>query len=219
MPFGIRRPFEYTRPNRTVIHPESYDSCPICQKPINVADDGRVQVAPCLFPPLELSDRELTVVLGCQSCYQLQKRLGFNTVDELLSHKTSKHLKLDPEPKAKKPVGRPPKESSGLVRRSLSESDIGLLTEAYNLIGLILNQSSEVKVQTDVVAVNMARSTSNQGLPDDDIEFGMTPEQKARMDKAVHDASERTKLVPSESWNGRTATEILADAEDLANGW
>ena len=218
MPFGIRRPLEYVRSGRTVIHPESYDSCPICQKPVNIDDKGRVQVAPCLFPPTDLPDKDLTVVLGCQSCYQMQKRLGFNSVEELILHKTTKTVKPAKEQPVKKQLGRPPKAQS-LVRRSLSESDIELLTEAYNLIGRILNHEPDEQVQTDVVAVNMARSVSNQGLPDDDIEFGMTDEQRAAMDKAVHDASERTKLVPSESWNGKTAAEILAEEQDLPNGW
>ena len=211
MPFGIRKPFEYVRSGRTVIHPESYDVCPICQKPVNKDDNGRVQVAPCLFPPLDLSDRELTIILGCQSCYHVQKRLGFNTAEELLSHKNSKAVKPVQEPPIKKKAGRPLKEPSDLVRRSLSESDIELLIEAYNLIGRILKSVPDEVVPTDVVAANMARSASNQGLPDDDIEFGMTDEQRARMDQAVLDAAERTKLVPSESWNGRTAEEILAD--------
>jgi hypothetical protein len=45
----------------------------------------------------------------------------------------------------------------------------------------------------------------------------MTPEQKAKMDQAVLAASERTKLIPSEAWNGKTADEILGD--DVPNGW
>lgn len=219
MPFGIRRPFEYTRPNRTVIHPESYDSCPICQRPIDKSDDGLTPVAPCLFPHARLPDYELTVILGCSACYQAQKRLMYNSVEDLALYRLTKSVKLDPEPKAKKPVGRPPKESSGLASRSYSQDELSSMLVMYEIMGEVLRSNGLLKTSTDIVAVNMARSVSIQGLPDDDIEFGMTDEQRAAMDQAVHDASERTKLVPSESWNNRTASEVLAEAEDLANGW
>lgn len=221
MPFGIRRPLEYIRAGRTVIHPESYDSCPICKKPIDKTADGLTPVAPCLFPHVKLPDYELTVILGCSACYQAQKRLMYNSVQELELYRLTKSVKLDPEPKAKKPVGRPPKESSGLASRSYSHDELSSMLVMYEIMGEVLRSNGLLKTSTDIVAVNMSRSVSNQGLPDDDIEFGMTPEQRAAMDQAVHDASERTKLVPSESWNGRTAAEILADTDEngVPNGW
>lgn len=212
MPFGIRKPFEYVRHGRVVIHPETYESCPICDKPINVTKDGVVPVAPCLFPPLNTPDRELTVILGCSSCYQAQKRFLFDSVEDLLSRRATKAVKV--------PVSKPSKKraASHLVQRTLSDSDIDLLSKAYELIGEILGRSASVEIgRPDTEESDMSRATMSQGLPDDDIEFGMTDEQRERMDKAVRDAAERTKLVPSESWNGKTAEEILNNG--VPNGW
>jgi len=216
MPFGIKNPFEYTRPGRTVTHPESYDSCPICGKD-NPVHEGRYPVAPCFFPPKDLPDYDLVVVLGCSSCYQAQKRYGFNTVQALIDFKADKANK--PAPIAKKPAGRSRKARSTSCVGSLSESDKELLSQAYELIGRILGQSTSVEIigRPDSEDSDLARRASSQDLPDDDLEFGMTDEQRARMDQAVHAASERTKLIPSEAWNGKTADEILGDG--VPNGW
>ena len=224
MPFGIRKPFEYTRHGRVVIHPETYDECPICGRPINTSADGIVPVAPCLFPHLDLPDYELTLILGCSSCYQAQKRLGFNTVEELTSHRVSKKPAAVRAPRVKRPYVREPKvrSESHMVHRSLSDADTDLLSQAYELIGRILGRSASVEVlgRPDTEESSMSRSVMSQGLPDDDIEFGMTDEQRSRMDKAVHNASERTKLVPSEAWNGLTAAEVLKlDNNGVPNGW
>lgn len=214
MPFGIKNPFEYARPGRTVIHPESYDSCPICGKD-NPVSEGRYPVAPCFFPPKDLPDYDLVVVLGCSSCYQAQKRYGFNTVQELTDFKAVKATK----PVVKKSVGRPKKARSASCVEPLSESERELLSQAYEIIGRILGRSASVEIigRPDSEDSDLARRASSQGLPEDDIEFGMTPEQKAKMDQAVLAASERTKLIPSEAWNGKTADEILGD--DVPNGW
>ena len=101
-----------------------------------------------------------------------------------------------------------------------------LLSQAYELIGRILGRSASVESgktyasAQDLEESNMSRAVHCQGLPDDDIEFGMTDEQRSRMDKAVHNASERTKLVPSEAWNGLTAAEVLKlDNNGVPRGW
>lgn len=229
MPFGIRRPSEYTKPGRLVVHPDNYESCPICNKPINIDDDGRVPVAPCLIPPNELADHDLIVVLGCSSCYQAQKRLGFTTIEEFRAHRLSKNGRwpsnqndTPKSPSIKKP--RKPKaveQTSDLALGSLSKSDLKSLQKAYEIIGKILGRSTETENvgRCDTEESDLSRRVMCQGLPDDDIEFGMTEEQKAKMDKAVHDAAERTKLVPSEDWNNRTASEILEDNNGVPNGW
>ena len=221
MPFGIRRPFEYTKPGRVVVHPENYDSCPVCGRPIDTDDGGRVPVAPCLVPVNELADHELVVVLGCSSCYQTQKRLCFTTLDDLRSYREGKKgasVQRAREKSALEPVKKAPKQ---LAQGSLNKSDLKSLQKAYEILGKILGRSTETENvgRCDTEESDLSRRAMSQGLPDDDIEFGMTEEQKAKMDKAVHDAAERTKLVPSEDWNNRTASEILEDNNGVPNGW
>lgn len=225
MPFGIKKPLEYTRTGRTVIHPESYDSCPICGRPINQSADTTTPVAPCLFPPTDLPDYDLVVILGCSTCYQSQKRLGFYTVGELVEHRSSKHVrekrtyvkqpkKAVEVPRASHLVQRLPVHDDFLVQLYVQIGD-ELRSKGFDLSSL--HQSQEIIGRPDTEESELSRKASCQGLPDDDIEFGMTDEQRARMDRAVHAASERTKLIPSEAWNGKTADEILGD--DVPNGW
>lgn len=225
MPFGIKKPFEYTRSGRKVIHPESYDSCPICGRPISVSTDLTVPVAPCLFPPTDLPEYVSVVILGCSTCYQSQKRLGFYTADELIEHRSSKQAR------EKRTYVKKPKKAvevqraSHLVQSSFINDDF--LVRLYIQIGdelrskgfdlSSLHQGQEIIGRPDTETSDMSRRAMSQGLPEDDIEFGMTDEQRARMDRAVHAASERTKLIPSEAWNGKTADEILGD--DVPNGW
>lgn len=225
MPFGIRRPFEYTKPGRVVVHPENYDSCPVCGRPIDTDDDGRVPVAPCLVPVNELADHELVVVLGCSSCYQTQKRLCFTTLDDLRSYREGKKgasVQRAREKSALEPVKKAPEQTSDLALGSLSKSDLKSLQKAYEILGKILGRSTETENvgRCDSEESDLSRRNNSQGLPDYDIEFGMTEEQRQRMDKAVHDAAERTKLVPSEAWNGKTSAEILKlDKNGLPDGW
>ena len=222
MPFGIRKPSEYTRPGRNVIQPESYHSCSICDRPLNLTEEGLTPVAPCLFPPLDLDGFELTLILGCSSCYQIQKRLGFNTVEELIAHRSRKSDKIPNAVKIKRPLGRPPKAKASHLELGSDNDDF--IVSLYNLCkDALLSKGYDLSTMTKSQPESdgsLARSASSSGLPDDDIEFGMTDEQRARMDKAVHDASERTKLIPSEAWNGLTAAEVLKlDNNGVPRGW
>lgn len=225
MPFGIRKPFEYSKSGRTLIQPDNYDRCPVCSKFLTTDSRGYVPVAPCLIPLNDNIEHDLIVVLACASCYRVQNKLAFVTIEELrdyratkkgrgVSNPTTKLVKAPRVPKAQK--------TSDVVHRSLTSDEMVLLSQAYDLIGRILSAKPKETVGSICTDEGeLSRHVKSQGLPPDDIEFGMTDEQKARMDKAVHDAAERTKLVPSEGWAGKTAEEILANLgpNGVPDGW
>lgn len=222
MPFGLRKPLEYTRPGRTIIQPANYAVCPVCSKPLKVSDKGYTPVAPCLIPLNNDVSYDLIVILGCQSCYLAQNKLGFVTLEQLQEYQINKTVRMPSKPSTK--LVKTPKspKASGIVHRSLSSDDLVLLSQAYDLIGRILNKAPEINIgRCDSEESDLSRRNNSQGLPDYDIEFGMTDEQRQRMDKAVHDAAERTKLVPSEGWAGKTAEEILANVgpNGVPDGW
>ena len=216
MSFGIRDPFKYAKPGRRVVHPESYDSCPVCSKVLKATTDGLIPVAPCLIPLVDSDVCDLLIIFACSSCYVAQKRLNCFSIEDLKEYRTKGNRKQIDAPK--KAAGRPRKSAA-----SLSKDDLKTLQQAFDLIGSIL-RGHGAKIETfgrcDTEESDMSRRAMNQDLPEDDIEFGMTEDQKRRMDKAVNDSSERTKLVPSEAWNGKTAAEILKlDKNGLPDGW
>lgn len=217
MSFGIRRPFEYDSKSRRVIHPESYDTCPVCGKP-TPSTDGLIPVAPCLVPLTEQDDYEPVVIFGCSSCYKAQKSLNFVTVEDFrLNRQTKKSIRLDN--RQKRPVGRPRKNPE-LVQKGKDDFLYSMYLQIRDrliALGYELGSTGLIIGRNDTEESDLSRRATSQGLPDDDIEFGMTDEQRARMDQAVHAASERTKLIPSEAWNGKTADEILGDG--VPNGW
>lgn len=231
MPFGIRKPFKYVKSGRTLIQPENYDRCPVCSKFLTTDSRGYVPVAPCLIPLNDNIEHDLIVVLACASCYRVQNKLAFVTIEELrdyratkkgrgVSNPTTKLVKAPKTPKAQK--------TSDVVHRSTDHDDFlvslylqvrnELVLKGYNIDSL--SRPLEVIGRCDSEESDLSRRNNSQGLPDYDIEFGMTEEQRQRMDKAVHDAAERTKLVPSEAWNGKTSAEILKlDKNGLPDGW
>ena len=229
MPFGIRKPFEYARSGRTLIQPDNYNHCPVCSKFLVTDSRGYVPVAPCLIPLNDNVEYDLIVVLACASCYRVQNKLAFVTIEELRNYRATKKGRGVSNPTTKLVKAPKAQKTSDVVHCSTDHGDFlvslylqirhELVLKGYNLDDLSKPKETVGSICTD--EGELSRHVKSQGLPPDDIEFGMTDEQRQRMDKAVHDAAERTKLVPSEGWAGKTAEEILANLgpNGVPDGW
>lgn len=198
MPFGVANPFSHKAKGVIVTHPENYDHCPICEKPLGIVE-GRVPVALCV---LTRSTHEIENDLpakgfyGCSACYQAQKRLKYSTIEELIDYRHSKgHV-----PGRKKGVQRP-KTTNSKPMQSI-KTDLNDLKSVYESLGVIYRALGRlVAGQGDVPGSPEQPSVVpvyESPDDDDDILAGMTDEQRARMDEAVAKASARTLEVPQE---------------------
>ena len=190
MPFGIKDPFTYKHKSREVIRAKSYDTCPVCDNPV-ATYDNRTALVPCLVPPNDSEGYALQVILGCQSCYVAQRRFGFMTIHEFKDYRTRKvESRSNPDStvkKVKKPakVGRPKKPVNILRSRPLgevfSESDVRNLVKAARLIIETLGALGDDIEQKLDEQKQISRSVEASGLPTEDDDFGMTPEQEKRL--------------------------------------
>lgn len=182
MPFGIRSTSEYIEKHRALMLDERTGNCHCCNKEMVPGDNGLVPVVPARFAYLiDGEDHERRALL-CSNCYTKQRKLKFNTLEDLILHIGTKQ-RLPRTPK----VGSKPKAKS-VVRRtktSLHDIDREFLVELHRMLGEFLAQGDSGEVPED----------------EDDLLAGMTDEQRAKMDAAVAIAAARTTEVPQEEWN------------------
>lgn len=197
MPFGITDPFSHNAKGVIVTHPEKYDCCPICEKPLGIVD-GRVPVALCV---LTRSAYEIENNLpargfyGCSACYQAQKRLRYSTIEELVEYRHSKGI----TPGRKKGIHRANIMLNSTKQKKTVKTDLNDLKSVYESLGVIYRALGRLVAGQGDVPVVPEQGPEEPGTDDeDDILAGMTDEQRARMDEAVAKASARTLEVPQE---------------------
>lgn len=213
MPFGIRDPYAYTSKTRRVIYPKDRHVCEICGRNLsNKNTDNWTVVAPVKIPYVDTGDIfESITVLGCQNCYTSQQRMNFHTLDALVDYR--KIAQRGP----KVGVKMIDEQDKGIVdatprkrgRPRKNQPDLSGLTSDFVLVNL---QDLLLVYESLGNLIKSAKNTAPEdvvlGAPlqvasdDDDIEAGMTDEQRARMAEAVKIAADRAGKVPQESPNG-----------------
>jgi hypothetical protein len=220
MPFGIRDPYAYTNKDRRVIYPKNRNVCEICSRDLSAKNsENWTAVAPVKIPFVDTGDIfESITVLGCQSCYVSQQRMNFHTLDALTDYrKTAKvgrklgTAKIDEHDKGvpvTKPSvrGRPRKNPFDSVSITNEHVTIDLhslqslykqVESLYESLGKLINSTKNIAPEDVVLGAPVQVADD-----DDDIEAGMTDEQRAKMAEAVKIAADRAGKVPQESPNG-----------------
>lgn len=215
MPFGIKDTSKIRANGRRLIELDNPDICPICNRSVAHLREatGIIPLAPIKIPLNDQEGFESILILGCARCYTSQVRLSFHTLEALIEYREnsksrgrkpgSKHHSIMQE----LPVGELAKSSvETFVPRKRHKSprilaDFNLLKgvelrhleSLYESLGKVIDSIKNIAPEDEVL-----------GAPDelDDIEAGMTDEQRARMDEAVAMAKAREGKVPQEVPNG-----------------
>lgn len=199
MPFGIRSPSKYVEKHRELMLSTNTDSCHCCNAEISQDEKGFFKVVASRFKYLFEGVSNEQRALLCPSCYNKQRALDFNTLEDLQSHLETKQRlpRVASKPAERK---KPNVEKPSVVRGSsfsLESIDRKFLVELHRMLG-------EYLVLCSPELCDNEPDSEDDGLgidDDDDIFAGMTDEQRARMDQAVASAEARTTKVPKEEWN------------------
>ncbi len=206
MPYGIKDASKVRSKDRRVIVPENLDACPICNKSVAArrAKTGIIPLAPVKIPQTAQEGFEPIAILGCAQCYMAQIRLSFHTLDALIEYRTSSRTRGRPigstvdvamhSHQELAPIRKTTKPKRILAPTNILKMvDINLLESLYESLGKVIEAAKNIAPEDEVL-----------GAPDelDDIEAGMTDEQRARMDEAVAMAKAREGKVPQEVPNG-----------------
>ena len=207
MPYGIKDPSKVNIKGRRLIHTDDYYTCPICKKDLSHRKDessGVIPLAPIRIPLTDQEGFESIAILGCAQCYTSQSRLSFHTIEALVEYRMTHKTRGRPPGAGNKRdtherqnlapediiVPRKPGRPKG---NSIVKVDLKLLESLYESLGKVIDSIKNIAPEDEVL-----------GDPDldDDIEAGMTDEQRARMDEAVALAKSREGKVPQEVPNG-----------------
>jgi len=205
MPFGVKDPFKVNSKGRRLIQTDSYDTCPVCTRELTVTADV-TPVAPIKIPEHEQDGFESIMILGCQQCYMAQKRLNFHSLESLIDYRTTKRIarsvKIETEkPPVDKPI-KPARYVSSKKKAVFNGISLEHLESLYESLGKVIKAIKDAK--------NIAPEEENPPTPEpgtsdidlDDIEAGMTDEQRAKMNQAVEIAKSREGKVPQEAPDG-----------------
>lgn len=187
MPFGSKSPLSYKHPQYKTIHPESYDTCPICNRPIEPDEQGYVPVASCLVPPREIHGVEPVAVLACSSCYYAHRKLSFSSIDDFKEHRVRRKGKRG------RPIGSYNNldeliNVDGRIMTKAQARATKLVADGHNpmvemsiLIDSIQGSLDALRAMFSKLKIDNPVSDNNE-FSDEDIDFGMTDEQRARFD-------------------------------------
>lgn len=201
MPFGIKDPSSYTT-NRTeiIIRPEVPGTCCTCHK-------TNKPLCPAFLDSL----MGLVAVFVCQSCYAFQRVHPDIRYEQLLDRGNGIKTSYPSGQRRVKSADR--KMIQKALNPDLARDIDELRVEILDLRKMIkdhqrrldsLNHAPSASVPEKIVpeqtVSDSSKTVSELKKPvkirvtehkDDDIEFGMTPEQKARMEEAVKVAKSR----------------------------
>lgn len=197
MSFGTKNPAQYKHHKFPTIIPESFDSCQVCGKPTPKAADGYTPVVACVVP-MEEHMGEQFAYLACSTCYKVNDRLHPENLEVLREYRRT--LKRGRKPGSQIGAaeviaangigikwGEPgPKPKKTRQRRA---SPVTQMT-----IEDILSVIEDLKAQvlalgaTPVVPVVPEEEPESE-LTDEDIDMGMTDEQRARFDALANKSS------------------------------
>lgn len=210
MPYGVKDASKVSSKGRRIIVPENLDVCPVCNK--NVAHrrelTGLIPLAPIKVPRTDQEGFESVAVLGCAQCYQTQARLSFHTVEALTEYRASSrtrgrptgstvdsvmHRKLELAPNCRATKSKRILAPTNILKRV----DINLLESLYESLGKVIEAAKNIAPEDEVLG-----APPPDDIDDDDLEAGMTDEQRARMDEAVAMAKARDGKIPQENPSG-----------------
>ena len=209
MPYGIKDPSKVNIKGRRLIQTDDYYTCPICKKDLSHRKDessGVIPLAPIRIPLTDQEGFESIAILGCAQCYNSQSRLSFHTFEALAEYRTTPRTRGRPPGSGNKiatherhdlaPEGIQSSRKPGRPKgSSIVKVDLKLLESLYESLGKVIEAAKNIAPEDEVLGAPP---------PDDldDIEAGMTDEQRARMDEAVAMAKAREGKVPQEVPNG-----------------
>lgn len=181
MPFGTRNPSSYTPPTGVEVEPlDDEATCPVCGKDITEHNKaaGKVALAPCIVPKEPSLIHTQRAIFACNACYNTYRHNFFGCIEEFKDAVAAK---------------RPRK--ARVVKSDVSNDHaLEVLRKIYQMLRPLfedVDEASRTKPQrTSVLSAGDCEIDF-----DDDLEAGMTPEQKARMEQAVIDAAARTEKV------------------------
>lgn len=209
MPYGIKDPSKVSIKGRRLIQTDDYYTCPICKKDLRHRKDessGVIPLAPIKIPLTDQEGFESIAILGCAQCYNGQSRLSFHTLEALVEYRTTPRTRGRPQGSSYKTdthdrhdlasdVTTVPRKLGRPKGSSIVKVDLKLLESLYESLGKVIDSIKNIAPEDEVLGAPP---------PDDldDIEAGMTDEQRARMDEAVAMAKAREGKVPQEVPNG-----------------
>ena len=204
MSFGHKNPFSYKHPQGlTVKHPESYDKCQICGKE-TPPKDGFVPVAACVVPKKPYFDEDQVVVLTCASCYNKHNKLEFRNLLDFVEARVSKVKRGRPVGSGK--TAAELVEHNGEIKSRVRVKAAKRLSDSKNPLDTMISELEELGklfndklkyvialhreamdhkvnvVASDVAPVAPVTDESLDDENDDDFDFGMTEEQRARFE-------------------------------------
>lgn len=201
MPFGTKNPHAVCKQGVVIRPHDDYRFCPVCDKDLTDKIDGDHYPVALIVFNKGLDDVDAQGVFGCSRCYRTFKRLDPNNYESLRLFSKKENA---PERRAKLKETRKPEKTF-----ELSRSDVRYLRKAQEILNRILGATHDVPeldANDGFEQMGQDELDANSGFDQmgqddlDDLEFGMTDEQKARMAAAVAQAAERVKQVPQETW-------------------
>lgn len=201
MSFGTKDPHARPHKRLPMISIPWTDCCPICGNKIKIVDDYW-QVVMLVIPYVEMELYPQKAIYGCATCYGKNLRLRPSTIDELISYRKTRAMSKAMAVSKVENVRARPTSKERPLKKDLAApaSDVVILTLLRRICEhLGIDASCDVPVthpeSIESSATNLESVESSVTDDLDDIEAGMTDEQRAMMDLAVSMASERTKHV------------------------
>lgn len=182
MPFGTRNPFTYTPPTGVTLIPlEDEFTCPVCGKDLTDHNQkaSKCAMAPCIVPKEPSMIHDQKAIFACNSCYNTYRHNFFGFVEEFKDAVAAKK----------------PRRSRVQAVSTVKESDaIEVLRKIFVMLRPMFEDVNEAS-RTMPQKANEASSGVCEIDYNDDLEAGMTDEQRARMNQAVEEAERRTKEI------------------------
>lgn len=174
MSFGTKHPSSYTPPLGVELIPLTDEAtCPVCGKDVSEHNvkAGKVAMAPCVVPKEPSQITTQRAIFACNACYNSQRTHFYGSIEEFVEAMESKR----------------PRKARSISVTPGSTNHLEILRSIYLMLRPLFEPSSASRSVTSAPPCEIDDT--------DDLEFGMTPEQEARMAQAVKDAAERTKEV------------------------
>lgn len=189
MPFGVSNPSKrITESEHPVLELEGC-SCGICGKDeSSKASDDWFPLVPVVIPRQPNGLHQQVMVFVCGVCYAARNRMNFQCIDDFKTYRAGSKR----GPKFFATVKNAKEEQSVSIREILQ------LVRGMHTF-LVTRGMMPVVVSNETFSDPYAGDVAITS--EDDVEFGMTEDQKRRMAEAVAKADARTREVPKEEWN------------------
>lgn len=196
MPFGVsnasKRVAESEHPVEE-LNKSMAGTCGVCGKDESRrVEGGWLPLVPVVIPKEPNGLYKQIMVFTCQVCYAARNRKDFQSLEQF---------------KAYRKAGKGPKfgglKKAARTSRNVSESQ----ANDFRAMSLKIDAIYDFLIAQGMAPLRVKEQTFSDPYVEaeseafDDVEFGMTEDQKRRMAEAVAMADARTKEVPKEEWN------------------